>query len=833
MPELSLAGIWQASWGDGLHGWTRQFLQPMHDPQRYISMHFPGSIQANLIEAGIIEDPRLGLNSLKARWVEEHFWILRKTFTLPPEAVEGAPVLHIEVLDGVARVALNGVEIGGHWNAHRPAEFDLSGALQPGENELVILLESGLFKVAELPGKDYSFDEAGTLNKRHHLRQAQYQFGWDWNPHLLFFGLHGKIALVWGLEPRLEQVSVLAEVAPDLRSATIRLRPRWFVPGTQPVDLALALKSAPDLTTQASQVLPAGRSETELILEVPSPCLWWPRGYGEPCLYPLHLEARVGGKVIAEWQGQTGLRRVELTEPAHPETGNYFHVKINNQVVFFKGSNWIPPEMSPFEVSPERLERLVDLALEQNFNALRIWGGGVWAGHPLLRLCDEHGLLVWHDLLFACSKYPVDQPEFLKEVETEIAWGLSEFSTHPSLVVWCGNNEMEEGLWSWGYKKFGRTAPDYVLFHQVVPALLRRIDPTRPYWPSSPYSAPDVSPQEPTRGDQHPWTVSLHHENKATDFWMYREFIDRFPNEGGVLGSSPLATLREFLPDDMLKPRSFAWDHHDNYVDYWQPQVGVAYRFVERWLGKPVSDFTLEDYTIASGLLQAEALKEYIRNYRRRFPSTTSAIYWDYVDSWPSIHGWGTLDYYLRRKPSFHAVRRSFAPLMVVLADEKELIGVYIVNETSQPQRLNVEAGTFREASPRQVALGCDCQVEPFNSQRVGRLLRNSDDIYYASVYDLQGNLLTWDRMLLKPFYTWKFVPPQVHISVKETGNGRFAVYQSDCWVWGVLLDPQGELNAQDDAFDLLPGLPYEVALAEGQAALPVKTTGNDLLNQE
>ncbi|RPJ40205.1 MAG: hypothetical protein EHM21_15065, partial [Chloroflexi bacterium] len=582
------------------------------------------------------------------------------------EAV-GKPVyLHITTLDGVARIALNGEVVGEHANANRPAVINLTGKLRPGCNEITIQLESGLFKVADLPGSDYSRAEETLLNKRHHLRQAQYQFGWDWNPRLVYLGMHGTIELVWGADPWLKQVSVLGEVAKDLQSARIRVRPLFQSTGNASLEVNLKLCSLDGLKAETRVVLNPGDTETEIVLDVDHPKLWWPRGHGDACLYPLYLSVEIGGNQVEHWEGRTGLRRVEIDQPEHPEKGRYFHLKINNRPVFCKGANWVPPEMSAHEVSAEKIAHLVALAEQENMNMLRLWGGGVWANHTLLNLCDERGIMLWHDLLFACSKYPADRPDFLLDAEQEVAWGVREFSPHPALVVWCGNNEMEWGLWGWQYKDFGRTAPDYVLFHHTFPMLMAKLDPTRPYWPSSPYSNVSTPPNDPTIGDQHPWDVSLRTDD--INFWAYRNYIDRFPNEGGVLGCAPVTSMRKFLPKGDLKMRSFAWEHHDNTIMFWQPRRAFPYRSVEHWLCRPVDAMDLENYALASGLLQAEGLMEYIYNYRRRWPSTGSAIYWMFNDSWPTVHGWGTFDYFLKRKLSFHPVRRAFADVVVALA---------------------------------------------------------------------------------------------------------------------------------------------------------------------
>jgi beta-mannosidase len=830
MADISLAGSWNVTWGDGGHSKMHHHVQEVGDAGRYISMEFPGSITANLVKAGVVEDPRVGMNALHARWVEEHFWILRKTFHVPPEAAAETPFLYIDVLDGPAEIILNGEVIGEHANSFRPAVFDLSGKLKPLKNELVILIESGLFRVADLPGNDYSMQEESMLVKRHHLRQPQYQFGWDWNPRLIYFGLHGGMKIVWGPQPRLEQVKVLAQVADDLKNATVSIQSRWFVPGERSVSMAMTLKSRDGLGSNGTVELQPGRLDAELVVHITDPKLWYPRGHGSQELYPLDVIFMGDNQYVTRWMGQTGLRKVEIEQPAHPEVGRFFHLKVNNRIIFCKGSNWVPPEMSAFEVDAERVKTLVDLAVEQNFNMLRLWGGAVWAGHDLLKLCDEKGIMVWHDLLFACSKFPADDPDWLKGVESEVVWGLREFCTHPSLVVWCGNNELEVGLWNWHYKDFGRTAPDYALFHQVIPTLMADNDPSRPYWPSSPYSDATHPADDPTRGDQHPWFVSLDSSPDAADFWRYREQVDRFPNEGGVLGCSPTESLRKFLSRAELKPRSFAWEVHDNTANFWHARSGTTYLHIERFLNRKVEDLSLAEYAIASGVMQAEGLKEYIRNYRRRFPSTSAAIYWDYVDSWPSVHGWGTLDYYLRRKPSYHVVRRAFSPIICVLADEGRSIGVYVINDSPTEIQVTVEAGDFDTTSALRLQTQRMLSAKPYNVEKVSTLTRDPLRIPYAVVRGAGFRLLDYDRLLLRPFHEWQVTPPNIHVSTSDVAGRRVARYQSQQWVWNVVLDPGGSGVTRDDHFDLLPNQPYDVPLEPGEQARPVRYTGNQLL---
>ncbi len=344
-------------------------------------------------------------------------------------------------------------------------------------------------------------------------------------------------------------------------------------------------------------------------------------------------------------------------------------------------------------VSPQHYRELVDLAVDANCNLLRLWGGGVYAGNRLLDPCDERGVLVWHDLAFACSKYPADDPAFLSELREEVTWNIRDMASHPALAVWCGNNELEWGVWAWGYDSQGRALPDYSLFHHTIPVILKREDPTRPYWPSSPYSPDHVFPNEPTVGDQHPWSVTL--GEHGVDFRAYRGFVDRFPNEGGVLGASSPATLRQCLGED-FRFRSFAWEHHDNAANFWRAEEGITYQVVRHWLDREPAEMPLADYCFASALLQAEGLAEYIHNYRRRMFGSASAIFWMYNDSWPATHGWTIVDYYLRKKLAYHPVRRAFQPVTVVAAEEGDQVRVFGVNDTPRDWSGVLRCGVFR-----------------------------------------------------------------------------------------------------------------------------------------
>ena len=336
---------------------------------------------------------------------------------------------------------------------------------------------------------------------------------------------------------------------------------------------------------------------------------------------------------------RTGIRSVSLQQHPHPVAGRYCIIEVNGRPVFCKGGNWVPPDMIPSRVTRERLAALVELACAANFNFLRVWGGGVYAGNDLLDLCDVAGVLVWHDLPFACSKYPGDDPAFLAEVRTEVAWAVREAARHPSLIVWCGNNEQEWGAWEWGYDRMGKSLPDYALYHHVIPVIMQQEDGTRLYWPSSPYSPEHRPPNDRLWGTSIPGAWACPGSTAPTSGPTAASSIG-CPNEGGFLGASSPATLNQFLPETERYLRSPSWEHHDNSVNAWDPVIPITYQAVRDWLGREPKEMRLEEYAVASGLLQAEALAEYIANYRRRMFSSASAVFWMYADSWPVTHGW-------------------------------------------------------------------------------------------------------------------------------------------------------------------------------------------------
>lgn len=826
LAKLDLNGTWKARGFDGQHGSPEAYLGLGADERIFIDAEVPGDIHLDLERVELVEDRNIGLNAQNQRWVEEQIWVYRRCFDAPSVSIGKRAWLVFDALDLVADIYLNGEKIGSHANVFTPYRIDVTGKLKEGENSLAVRIEGGLYSVAEKPSKEYNPAMDHMLHKRSWLRKPQCQFSWDWSPRLVNVGIPRGVRLEWADSARIDALVVYPVLSVDMKSATIDVRAFVENVTSEPVQAVIRVRvPEADMVVEKAIELPAGMSRQDVTVEIANPKLWWPRPHGDQPLYNVECEIEIAGEIADLAKRRTGIRSVRIMQDPHPEAGRYFIIEINGRPIFAKGGNWVPPDTIYSEIDAERYRKLVELAVEANCNCLRIWGGGLYADHAMLDACDELGVMVWHDFIFACSKYPSDNPEFLANVRAEIEYQVRDLSPYPSLVVWCGNNELEWGAWGWGYDQ-DKAWPDYALYHLVMPRIMHDEDPSRPYWPSSPYSLDFAHPTDHTTGDQHPWDVTLFGE--GTNFWWYRTDNSRFPNEGGVLGATGMATLRQFLPSDQQRLFSPTWEFHDNACNYWQG-AGVCYKYVEDWLGLKPDELSFEDYVFLSGLLQAEGLSEYINNYRRRMHSSASAIFWMYNDTWPASHGWTIVDYYLRRKLSYHPVRRAFAPVQVVAAVEGEKILIVGINETPETWMGEARFGLFNLMGGLPVDVTQSVSLPSNQSTVIVEMpLSELERLGFenAGVFALlfqDDSTIAQNRLFMAKFKDLKWTESDIRVERR----GANAVFTSDTFAWGVCLDPDGDSPIADDLFDLLPGIPYKVKWNPDLALPEVRKKGN------
>ncbi|MBN2452479.1 MAG: hypothetical protein JXR77_18985, partial [Lentisphaeria bacterium] len=733
----------------------------------------------------------------------ETIWLYRRTFRVPALAAGERAWLVFERLDLAATVFLNGREAGRHANAFHPLRIDVTRDLREGDNTVVVEVESGLFSVSERPWQGYGNGEDGRLHKRHWLRKPQSSFSWDWSQRLINVGITGGVSLEIARQVRVDTMVVVSGVSGAGRPGEVT--GRMLVEGLAegPVEGVMSLEVAgTGRRAEVPVTIAAGMNRIEGRLALPDPELWWPRGHGAQPLYTVQAALRLGGTVVYEGERRVGFRHVRLNQDPHPEDGTWFVVEVNGKPIFCKGANLVPADYVFARLDRPRYAGLVDRAIEANANLLRVWGGGLYESDAFYDLCDERGILVWQEFIFACSKYPATDEAFLADVTREATHQVRRLAHHASLLLWCGNNELEWGCYSWGYER-GVSYPDYAIFHQVLPRVLKAEDGSRIYHPSSPYSPGHEHPNADHTGDQHPWSVGF----ANTDFREYRRMSCRFPNEGGIMGPCALPTVRACLAGDETIG-SFAWDVHENSIAF-----GCRTdRMLSQWLGLEAEGMGLADWVYRAGLLQGLGLNEYIRNFRRRMFHSASAIFWMYNDCWPMVRSWTIVDYYLRRTPAFHPVRRAFAPLTVAIAVEEDRVCVFGINEGDN-RHGTVRYGLFALAGgfPREYRE--DVCLPANASTRIGAFpladwhaLGEATHGAFA-ILEQEGREVAREVFLL-PFYkdmAW----PRATVSV-ESRRGK-AVFRCDTFAWRVCVDLDGERAYPDNFFDLLPGVPYEL----------------------
>lgn len=832
---ISLNGKWGLTYAEGspltIPG---HYTGPLVPGRKLIEADVPAPVHQVLLERGLIDDPNVAMNSLKARWVEECFWIYRRSFTLPSGTSEDGAWLTFERLECIAVVFLNGEEIGRHENALIPARFNVTGKLKDGENEVIVQLETGTFACADKPVGNYSSGDVSAMTRRPWLRKPQYQGSWDWTARLQNVGILGDVTLELSTGPKLGQVSVFATPSDDLARATLTIRAAIDSVSESPVQATLRAKIVE--TGQQTELpisVPTGESRHEAVIDIESPKLWWPIGHGEQFRYTVEVTLESGGEKQTVTR-KTGVRKVEIDRSPHPVEGEHFIITVNGRHIFCKGGDWVPADMLYSTVTPDRYRKLVNLAIGANFNMLRVWGGGVYTEHALCDICDELGVMLWHDFIFACAKYPAQDPEFLDEVIREVTFITRELAHHPSLLVWCGNNETEWGYFNWGYTKTDPAWADHAIFHHYMPMIVGQEDPSTRYWPSSPYSPGFKLPNDPTLGDQHPWGVSLGTPGPA-EWWDYRGYVDRFPNEGGVMGCSSLATLKQFLPEDEQHLFSHTWDHHDNpfaMMDTDRAKLGHAYQTVEFWAGRDPLEMDWEEYAILSGMLQAEGLSEYASNYRRRMFSSSSAIFWMYNDSWPVTHGWTIVDYYARQKLSYHPVRRAFQPVTVVITEEDGLVTVFGVNDTPQDWSGELRYGFFKLAGGLPVDDRSAVWLPANASTPIAKLPLDQwqklglKETGAFAVLSKDGKSVAQYRLFLERFKDLALSQPEIELQV----TGDEVVLTSETFAWRVCLDVEGDADLADNCFDLLPGIAYRVPWSPSLGNPKISAVGNRFL---
>ncbi|MGV8908064.1 MAG: glycoside hydrolase family 2 protein [Propionicimonas sp.] len=645
----------------------------------------PGVVHTDLLAAGLIQDPYLGVAEADQHWVGEQTWTYRADFELAAYAEELKSEncdLICDGLDTVAEVFCNGSAIGRSANMHRRSVFATQDRLRAGSNTIEVVFA---------PVLEYTTQMAALIGERVHVERDPYNlvrkmacnFGWDWGPRLITAGIWKTIGLRSWDTARIADVAVFATATPNAANGWDgELRVHVQVSGSTKFAALTVRVHGAEASQANAEVGTSAEDWTEIIVPVSDIEPWWPHSLGEQPSYHVEVVLHNDVAVLDRVARETGFRTIELdTTPDADGNGETFGLRINGEQIFVRGMDWIPDDCFPSRVTPERYRERVQQAKDANVDLLRIWGGGIYEQAGFYEACDELGVMVWQDFCLACAAYPEEEP-FRSEVEAEARDNVIRLSAHPSLVIWNGNNECIWGFhdWKWAEQLDGRTwGAGY--YYELFPRIVAELDPSRPYWPGSPSSGfNDVVPNDPNYGCVHIWDVW-----NERDYTGYDDYSPRFVSEFGYQGPATWATWARTLdPGDLSATSEAMLAHQKAAGGNTKLNKGITGHLPQP--GEGAADF--DDWLFAMQLQQARAVRYGIDRWRSLRGRCLGSIVWQLNDCWP-VTSWAALDLgtnaagkpVARRKPLWYAVRSAYADRVAILKAEATGWRLALVND--------------------------------------------------------------------------------------------------------------------------------------------------------
>lgn len=654
MTSLDLAGNWRLS---------------SLDEETVALMPVPGDVHTALKNAGFIPDPYVGRNELDLRWVAEQDWQIEQDFELSD--VDGDWYLDVSDLDTVATIEINDEIVLQADNCFRRYRPDVSGALRQGDNRIRIIFHSSIREGEKRQAQQpfYVPYHAGNSPIAHGnmLRKPQCHFGWDWNIALAPLGLYSTIALRKLETARIEHVTTQQNHGADGVDVTVTVTLHAAAMGATPLILSLGEEEV-----RLDVGLRAGETTVSHVFHIDAPRLWWPAGSGEQALYALSVET--ASETVTR---NIGLRTAELlTDP--DEAGSRFAFRINGREIFCRGANWIPADALFSLTSPQKTRDLLQSAVNANMNMIRVWGGGFYEADWFYDLCDEMGLMVWQDFQFSCNLYP-STPDFLENVTAEVDYQVRRLISHPSIVLWCGDNELVGAL-TWfkeSIENRDRYLVSYDRLNRTIEQALAKAAPDALWWPSSPASGyldyGDAWHADGS-GDMHYWSVW--HENKP--FEDYRKVRPRFCSEFGFQSYTSLPVIRTYAGEKDMNIASPVMELHQKNVGGNERIAATMFRYFRFPEG-------FANFVYLSQVQQGLAIRTAVDYWRSLKPHCMGTLYWQLNDTWP-VASWSSLDYGGSWKVLHYMARRFFQPVNVaaIPSDNGTSIHMSVVNDTAR-----------------------------------------------------------------------------------------------------------------------------------------------------
>lgn len=666
---------------DGHNAWRndpgaiKEFNPPLEIPATV-----PGSIHTDLIAAGVIKD--ISIDGKE----QDQFWIWKTdteySTTLERDSRPGNKTLIFYGLDTICTVFVNGIEKLKTKNMHRSYRLDITSELASGDVELKVTFKAPLTDAEDEIGKVGNFYARPYEMPYNYQRKMACSYGWDWGPITVSSGIWKKVELQRWDDAYIHDCAITTTVENGVPSINYQVRIGGVYKGKS-IRVSVVDESG-NCIFEEEHLLISGHIRA--MRDVRLAELWHPRGRGAQTLYSFNVELIDSNRSIVESKSKrVGFRRVELDtslvsqEVSGKDSKHMFAIKINGERLWIRGANWIPDDPFPTRITKDRYRQRINDMLEVNINGIRVWGGGLYESDDFYDLCDEAGIVVWQDFLFACAAYP-ETDEMFAEVTAEVDENVRRLSSHPSLVIWCGGNECIEGYQYWGWKEQLQDTPwGETFYRRTIPGILADLDQSRPYIPGSPIATHSEDVKNFDSGTNHIWDVW-----NEIGYERYEQYSPSFAAEFGFNGPGSWSMLTRAIGQDNLDSRTPEVAYHQRAFD---GMTKIANGLKREFAAPPVSGHS---WYFAASLDQARAVEIGLKHFRSLYETCSGSILWQFNDMWPAI-SWAVLDYTGFRKLAWHAMKAAYRPRTICVGRVDQGAQVTVVNDVSQPWDCEVD----------------------------------------------------------------------------------------------------------------------------------------------
>lgn len=782
----------------------------------WLEAKVPGTVHQDLLRHQLLPDPFYGTNEEKVQWVENKDWEYKTSFTVAAGQLErDAAFLCFEGLDTYADVYLNGALILKADNMFVGYKIPVKTLLRPGKNQLHIYFHSPVKQT--LPqwrsnGFNYPADNDHRAERVSvFTRKAPYSYGWDWGIRMVTSGVWRPVTLCFQDVASIEDLHIRQlALSEDKAELCIDLKLKKLVEDSTKVKVAVAYAlPGESIQTILQEVELTGEyKEVSFPCEVTRPQLWMPNGWGKPNLYHFEVKVIRDGEIVTSRLQRIGLRTIRVVKEKD-EWGESFYFEVNGIPLFAKGANYIPGDALLPAISAERYETLFRDIREANMNMVRVWGGGSYEDDRFYDWADENGILVWQDFMFACTAYPSD-PAFLKRVEEEAVYNICRLRNHACLAMWCGNNEIQEGIRYWGWKNkytpeiYKEMEQGYIrLFQELLPAKVKELDRGRFYMHTSPYSANWGLPESWKMADSHNWGVWYGRK----PFESLDADIPRFMSEFGFQSFPEMKTIAAFASPEDYQLESPVMNAHQ------KSTIGndLIRTYMERDYVVPQK---FEDFVYVGLVMQGHGIRRGLEAHRRNRPYCMGTLYWQLNDSWPVV-SWSGIDYYGNWKALHYQAKRAFAPLALDVVQEGDSLQLWLFSDLLKDRKgltLEIKLTDFKGKVLKKLLM--DTEIAANASAKVGQMELSSllSDIQRRKTYllltlkDQAGRKLVEEPYFFHRPKDLDLPESSVHCQVR-TGDGVCEiVLKSATLAKDVFIElPVMGARFSDNFFDLLP----------------------------